>query len=322
VIRCFLVLGVVLCAGAAFANPVSESVANEFNALPKRVVERGSLEDRRQLIANYGAFGIDLLRPATLAYMDRHFEQLRDELAESQRPPHAPSYRLQDWYRARARTAADRAMMLRALRAWLDQPVREAPIRGSMRVVYPGDHASNAVMATRLVAAELLADWSDRDALPAIRALKDSLMRHPGAGAGSNHDPALCLRQSILRLAEPERAGFVVLLPSGRIACRRALDGATAVEGYDGRSYRALDPGERARLAALLNSGERAPSSNWVQGPSGLRITYPDGLVAQLSATESGVVRYEDNSRMTYRESLAWKNPPLHEFIKSLAGGE
>lgn len=319
-IRLFAVLVLLIFTAPALANPVPERSAVEFNALPKRVVEGGAIEDRRRLVADYGAYGIDLLEQPTLAYMVSHFEQLRDELAESQRPPHAPSYRLQDWYRAHARTAEDRAVMLHALRAWLSEAVHEAPIRGGMRLADFEDQVPNAVMETRLVAAELLADWSDHDALPAIRALEDSLKRHPNAGRGSMKDTGLCLRQSILRIAEPKRAGFFVAVPNGGIACHRRLETAIAVEcDAGGGRCRTLTLQERSRLAKLLISCDRAPSSSWVGGPGRLRITYPDGLVAELSATEPGVVRYSDNSRMTYREPLALENARLYEFLKTFA---
>jgi hypothetical protein len=320
-IRLLGVLAILLLpVASASSNPVPNDVAVELNALPRRVVEGGTMEDRRRLIANCGAHGIDLLDPPTLTYMAMHFNELRDELAESQRPPHAPSGRLQEWYRARTRSAEDRMLMLRSLRMWLDQTVNEAPRHGSMRILDYGDQVPNAVMETRLVAAEFLADWSDRDALPRIRALEDSLKRHPNAGRGSMKNTSLCLRQSILRITEPEHAGFFVTDPRGGIACHRGLEAASEVEyELDRRRYRPLTVEERAALAKLLIPVDRAPSSNWASGIHRLRITFPDGLVAQFSATEPGVVRYEDNSRMTYREPLPLKNPRLHEFLKECA---
>jgi hypothetical protein len=319
VIRVSGILALLLLAAPVSANPVPESVGVEFNALPKRVVERGAIEDRRRLVANYGAYGIDLLDSRTLGYMARHFEQLRDELAESQHPPYAPSYRLHDWYRAHACTAEDRVIMLRSLRAWLRQPLQEAPIHGAMRLGDFGDQVPNAVMETRVVAAELLADWADHDALPAIRALRDSLKRHPNAGRGSMNDLGFCLRQSILRIVEPECAGLFVVVRRGEITCRRGVETATAIECELGsRRYRPLTIQERSRLASLLIPCQRAPSSRWWGGGHRLRIIYPDGLVAHLSATEPGVVRYEDNSRMTRREPLPLKSPALHEFLKAL----
>lgn len=222
----------------------------------------------------------------------------------------------------RALDAEDRTLMLRSLRAWLKEPVHEAPMHGSMRVDGDAEEVGREVMETRLVAAELLADWSDRDALPAIRALEDSLKRHPRAGRGSMKNPSLCLQQSILRIAEPKRAGFFVAAPGSGIDCHRGLETASAVEcEMDRRSYRPLTAQERSTLAKLLIPGDRAPATSWAGGVHPLRITYPDGLVARLSATEAGVVCYEDNTRMTYRQPLRMKNPRLHEFLKTLYAG-
>lgn len=96
------VLVIATLAAAAQANPVPESTAKVFNSLPREVVEEGSDVAKERLTRFFGLFGVDLLEPRTLDYMDRHLNALKAIMVEAQRPPAAPSVRLQDWYRERA----------------------------------------------------------------------------------------------------------------------------------------------------------------------------------------------------------------------------
>jgi len=195
----FIFLSVFLYVRSAGANPVPDEWARQFNELPRRYVENKVEADRKQLIHDFGVFGLQLLRPTTIDYLSQNFDHLKSLLGQSQRPPYAPNAELQAWYRARAR-GADRDSMISSLRTWLVSPPAMAPQHGGMQLRGPPEAVRQEIESVQAKAAAMLADWGDRGSLPLMERLLKHL-RHSGTHwAGDSYVPAGALEQTIQRL--------------------------------------------------------------------------------------------------------------------------
>ena len=310
--RGWLVLLLLSVPAASAANPVPEKVAQEFNELPARVVRDHRVEDRKKLEANYGSFGIDLLSASTLDFMADHFDALAPTLVASQGPPYKPSVRLQEWYRMHAQTDAQKRLMITSLRRWLTEPVSKAPQHGSMIEVFTADEEARAVTSVRYEAADLLADWNAKAALPEVRAL------YAKTRNDMKPEAVLCLRESLRSLEDPAHAGFLVPTARGFEVRRKFAQVCSMTVQANWKKF-PLNAEERQACWAALEGTTRGPASQWAASNDHLIITFCDGVVASLSPTNPGIVTYRDNTHAAYRREVQMSNPLLHHVIARIA---
>jgi len=157
-----------------------DSDLDEASALAQDIVRSDRSADRARFADILAGHGLRALDATALAVMERHFGRIAPAIAESQAPPFRPRDDVQTWFRARARSADERRIMIAALRRWLTEPVAAVAQHGSLKLVFaPADERIRVVEA-RIAAAGFLAAWNAREALPEIQALRDTLETLPG----------------------------------------------------------------------------------------------------------------------------------------------
>ncbi len=309
----WLVLVVALAPAAALANPVPDRAAREMNERPGRWLAHPTPEDERGLIGQFAGYGISrgLLSSATVDLLERNFDRFAPLLVASQLPPHTPQASLQRWYREHADSAQAEAMK-RALRQWLTATMTEAPRSEAFQ-----DDACSAILNGRLVAAEALGDWHDREAVPDLRRLLASL-RTPRVHVLPEGllDWEAVLTTAIRRIGDPARAEVLVPGRDGRIEVRRleeldslVVTSADLVTG-ETATWRADSTGADRICSAL----EQGREFDWrhrppiVRGestqPRRLALYFRDGPVATLESS-GDMWEYGESGRRTFRLEIA-----------------
>ena len=284
---------ILLFTASAWANPIPDQVGREMNDRPPRWFHERHPEDERDLVRQFGFYGVQpsLLRPRTMALLEREFDLFAPLMVQAQSPPaYAPDRRLQEWYRAHA-NPKQAAAMLTALRSWIDAPVTQAPPRGSLRVAGPPEAVFAEIRADRLSAIELLGDWRDKSSLEFLRKLRT---RRDLAGP--------VLETSIRRIEDPSFTGTLAIARSGVVTLRRSRPELSSLEvtyfvGTDRSHQRTWTANAKAmdQIFLALASGtavdlehpsfSRTPR---VVQPNELRLEFRDGEVLILRRVSSG----------------------------------
>lgn len=291
---------------AVRANPVPDEAAREMNERPGRWLARPTAAEERDLIQQFGAYGISrgLLSPATLELVERSFDRFAPLFVAAQRPPHAPNQTLQRWYREHADPAQAEAMK-RSLRTWLVAKVTEAPRQGGMFTSGPPEAVAREILGARLAAASALGEWQDQGALPGLRALHRTL---PG------RDPVIV--EAIRRIEDPTRGDVLVRAGDGRIEVRRPfseLDSIVVLSRdeitNETSTWRADRVGAHRIWKSLAQGREwnaRRPSRAPEIGsfnPRRLTMYFADGPVASLEGWGADWT-FEQSGRLDHRLRL------------------
>jgi len=155
----------------------------ELNGLTRDIVRSNHAADRARFADILSGHGMGAFDSTTVEWMEGRFRRIAPAIAESQAPPFRPRDDVQTWFRARARSADDRRIMIAALRRWLTEPVAAVAQHGSQKIeIAPADERIRVVEA-RIAAASFLAAWNAREALPEIRSLRDTLETLPAASS-------------------------------------------------------------------------------------------------------------------------------------------
>ena len=153
----------------------------ELNALAREVARTDHAADRARFADFLAGEGMTFLDSTTVEWMERHLRSITPAVAESQSPPFRPRDDVQAWYRAHARSKDDRHIMIAALRGWLTEPVATVAQHGSLKIAFAPAEERVRVIEARIAAANFLATWKAREALPEIRALHDTLATLPAS---------------------------------------------------------------------------------------------------------------------------------------------
>ena len=312
----------------ARAQHVSSGGFQELeDALQAALTDTATTADREQAshrlamaIAQWGfSFQPAEIRDALASKM----RLLEPGLVESQRVARMPDMRLHQEFRARV-GAAGRTVMCVALRSRVVFP----PALQKNQTPPPGTPSRAAEALIPVIDfAEVLADYGDREAVPAIQAVIDSLQGRKFSPPEWKppQQPAWYLQRAIRRIEGKsndlvrENSHQEWSFAPGLTVEETWLAGTMA----DREWKRIPIPAERAlRLLRMEEHGTRFQSTG---GPqmlhtlAGLRLEFPGGVEALLFAGEDGSVRYDDNTRLTKTRSYQLMNKPLADSLAALA---
>ena len=264
---------------------------------PGRYLREPNAETRRAFIRTLGGGSLDvyLETPDTLALILQNLETFVPLLVAAQTPPFVPDEGLQAWFRAVA--PRHRAEMVRALSGWL--------LPGSDSIArYHGSSRWEPIAEVQSSAAQRLADWDAREALPGLRALRGRL----GAEARDRGADAL---KSLEQLDDALRRlegvpGVAPLTPDGRGGFRsRFRSGQILTARVSGSSHQdpegvLLEPAERESLWNMVLVARETLFLG--RNSSGrVEISFDDGSTARLGSDTSGVISGSNSTRITSR---------------------
>ena len=290
-------------------------------AKPGRYLRGPSTETRRALVHTLGdgSLGVYLQTPDTLALIFRNLETFVPLFVAAQTPPFVPDEMLQAWFRTVA--PRHRAEMIHALVGWL------APATDSV-AHYHGvaPHFLNQrdrwrhLANVRSCAAQRLADWDAREALPGLKALRNRLGAEASRIGPDSREALESLDDAISRL---EGGPCVApLAPNGRGGFRSGFRGERIL------SARLLELSHRAARDVMLEPAERESLWNMVLasretvfvggGPNGsVDFRFDGGASAVLSlGAHWGELMLHQYPRPT--QCLC--HPDLYARVLSLAG--
>lgn len=312
----FRVIGVLVawCALPAhypLANPVSDSVVEDFRILVHETAVTGKCPDAARLVRYFGSYGVALLSTSDLDDLDRKFTIFAPLMVEAQRPCQRLNFGLQAFYRERA-TPAQSAAMKSALRDWLTAHLDAAPWSV---VVGPASAAGREIQRSRIVAAEMLVAWEDAEAAPLMQRLAepDTLTA----------ELQWLLERAIACLHNPRALSFLHLDRSGSVQLLQTVEDLKRARmrrwNYrDGDAEYVLSSQEvTAFFRALSESHFRDPlARSW--GVATIDLEFEDGVVASVSTSNPGCIAYKDNTSLDIQRQPMFENGALRAWILEL----
>lgn len=301
----------------ARANPVPDAVAARFRDNVLITSREGHCPDSTSLVADFSAFGMDLLSPQHITAMEENFRAFAPLIVASQRPGNHRnlSFELQGFYWLHA-SPRQRADMLSALREWLSAEMSEAPAGGSMRIVEPPEQVRRVIDVVRATAAEMLSDRGDSESLPLMAALERRGLEDPHA--------LFVLRRAMARFRHPCAMTFLEETPRNGLQCCESLSRVRRISlgGGDWRYPRpkyTLDSREVHEFWRLMQGARKGSVKNGFGGRPALLFEFQDGVLASLSPTKPGQLAYTDNVTLDRRQQLTLQSDSLYNWVQRLA---
>ncbi len=291
------------------ANPVRDDVADAFRDLVATTGELRRCPDAEQLSRYFEAFGLDLLSGSDVSVIRSQFDVFAPILARSQETDGALHFEIQELYRDLA-NSEQRDVMIKALRSWLTDDIREAPRHGTMQTAGPESAVRREIDRARATAAEMLVDWGDRESDPLMADLQTKIV---------DKDARRIVDTMRLRLVDPCAGRLVALSWEGPVLLCARRDQVAHAYIYSAREKRSLSSDELDRLWELLPRGRWDSNSGWASGINDLEIETIEGLTCRLSLTEPGRLPFTETSTLNRRLRRTMNNPLLFEFVEQLA---
>jgi len=155
------------------ANPVDQGTVDRLNSLPAEILRSPTAEAKRGFVQLIGRYGFDLMDKKVKEQVEQNFDQFATLLIQSQSPGNRVDDKVQDFFWKHADEVQQEAMA-KALRFWLDAPLKEAPFHGGARIVAPEIAVRGIITQERVSAAQTL--WAHNKSLgmSMINAILDS----------------------------------------------------------------------------------------------------------------------------------------------------
>jgi hypothetical protein len=332
----------------AAANPRPPSEIPELETALRAAAAHSGRSECGDLPALLAQTGFAILRDGTLPWIRQNMKALEPCLIESQRTAGSPDSLLHREFRAYASPAGVNAMCA-VLRARLVPPRNLMALRGRTTALKGEEEwKARILMRACIEFAEQLVGYHDAAAVPAIRALSDSLATLPPSLSGPDlygFRPLLALREDIRRIEDPNvpelmerQGGFSWRLTRSTAeivgvyrlnwAFRKTYSASwpsrpevlQEISLGPGSGWLRIHPTQRSlnRVFALLEGG----TANWIAPSAGsfrsvsLRVRFADGLLGDLSADESGLVHWQDNTRIQPRALSGWNPTAARAIIR------
>jgi hypothetical protein len=267
--------------------------------------------DKEKLSLYFGIYGFyNLLTSDHIEKIKNEFDVFAPILVESQQPGYGLNRDIQKLFRKHANNN-QRENMVKTLRKWLTSYKLERSF--GWRIVYPRE----AVHNSRILASEMLVEWGDIDALPLIRALKDSVKNN------SHH--IWLVERAENRLQDPCSKTFLYRDSEDSIFNCKKLEHVTDVEVRDARfkkdessfplAYKALE-----EFWELLSHCWLIENTQWNGGWHTVRLEFYDGVIATFcpQPSKSGIIVYKDNTSIQRGRIITLQNIKLHSWLRSI----
>ena len=316
-----------LSSNIASSNPVSPDIPGAFEEAIAGIRSCDPTWPDSVFVQIIGGKNTRFLETRGLSLLEEDFGIFAPLVVKAQSPPYVIDYKVQEWYWNQA-NQGQREAMLAGLRTWLTDPIEDAPFTrwGVTTRVRSERHRA----LTRVEAAELLVDYGDRESLPLIESLRDSLAESFG---GLQNMPDLWvevwwyLYQAGHRIDHPDEA--VLCDPVGVDRLRLTanpedINRARYVNFFVGHHPEMpVDHDAARRVLALLEGSSvigtcrdriRAPCS---QANAGMMIQFRDGRELTVSYSSRGGLVCSDNTRY-YRWAYEISHAELVGLLKEI----
>jgi hypothetical protein len=180
----FVALALVfLSPNVADSNPISPDIPGAFEEAVAGILSYDPTWPDSVFVQIVGGKNTRFLEARGFSLLEDDFDVFAPLVVKAQSPPYIIDYKIQEWYWNQANHWQLKGM-LEGLRTWLTDPLHEVPFTRWGMTIRIRSERERAL--ARVEAAELLVDYGDREAVPLIESLRDSLAQSFG---GLQHMP-------------------------------------------------------------------------------------------------------------------------------------